>query len=52
LPISVLKDASTTGNNEKDKKDNPKNNPYILKTVINADVDDIDIVHIYLTNTP
>jgi len=50
LPISVLKDTSTE---EKDKnEDDFKNNPYILKTVIDADVNNIDVANIYLTNTP
>lgn len=52
LPVSVLKDVGITGKTNEWDKNELKNNPYILKTVINADVDDIDIVHIYLTNTP
>ena len=54
LPISVLKDTGLIGwdNKPEDKDNNAKNNPYILKTVINVDVDNIDIAQIYLTNTP
>lgn len=44
LPISVLK--------ETDKSiDDIAYNPYILKNVVEADVQDIDTVHMYLTNT-
>lgn len=44
LPISVLKGSAN-------ELESIKYNPYVLKNVINADVKDIDTVHMYLTNT-
>lgn len=43
LPISILKDKSSF--------DSIAYNPYILKNVVEADAEDIDTVHMYLTNT-
>ena len=44
LPISVLKDLDKTGTST-------EYNPYILKNVIDVDVQDISDMHVYLTNT-
>lgn len=45
LPISVLKESSKGG-------DDLENNPYIMKSVISLDVNDMDTMNMYLTNTP
>ncbi len=45
LPISVLKDSDT------DKDSNSKYNPYILKSVIDVDVANLNSTNFYLTNT-